>query len=353
MKKHVSLSLIIFLAFSTITSHAKIWRVNNQAGINADFTLLQAAHDGAAGGDTLHLEGSPTTYGGLSCTKKLVIIGAGYFLDENANSQAITQSSKVGQVYFYTGSSGSVIMGLDFQASGLAVYEHNIIIRRNKFTSPGNNQPDWSIGTIGLHYQQNNSSIPVTNIIISQNYGVIIDVNYASTGVLITNNFICRHGYEGEATAALALSVQANAITLVQNNIFRRGRVSANNSSFTNNIMIAGSFDGTGNLVANNMGNGAQFGTTNGNKQNVDMASVFLAAGSTDGQWKLKAGSPAIGAGYGSTQANPVDAGMYSGQSAYMLAGLPPVPSIYFFENQPIGSNTDPIDVSIKVKSNN
>jgi hypothetical protein len=86
------------------------------------------------------------------------------------------------------------------------------------------------------------------------------------------------------------------------------------------------------------------------------MSTVFVGAGegiSQDGQWKLRQGSPAIGAGFGSTSGSPIDAGMYGGQASYVLSGMPPVPSIYFFENQPIGSNTDPIDVTVKVKSNN
>ena len=78
----------LFLLLATIMlvrndSFAKIWRVNNNLGINADFTTLQAAHDGAAAGDTLYLESSPTNYGGLSSSKRLVIIGTGYLLEQN------------------------------------------------------------------------------------------------------------------------------------------------------------------------------------------------------------------------------------------------------------------------------
>jgi hypothetical protein len=143
---------------------------------------------------------------------------------------------------------------------------------------------------------------------------------------------------------------------ILQNNIFRRGTVNVSNSNLSNNIMVAGFLGGSGNLTSNNIANGTQFGNLNGNQQNVDMTTVFLgiASGiSSDGAWKLKAGSPAIGAGFGSTVSNPIDCGMYGGYFPYALSGMPPIPSIYFFENQPVGSNADPIDVSIKVKSNN
>ena len=69
MKKLLLLSVAATLTCSL--SFAKIWRVNNNIGITANFTTLQAAHDGAAAGDTVYLESSPTSYGGLNCTKKL------------------------------------------------------------------------------------------------------------------------------------------------------------------------------------------------------------------------------------------------------------------------------------------
>ena len=346
----VSLVLLVCL-----NATAKIWRVNNIVGITADFATLQAAHDGATAGDTLHLEGSPNVYGSLTFTKKLIVIGPGYYLDENPNTQAYTQSAKVSTFDFRPGSGGSIVMGIDFQNNSIAVYTSDIVIRRNRFCSSSGNNIDYYIGTISLYYNLNiGTNSPVNNVIISENFGVRVDVNYASTGVLISNNYIGWNGYGGDNTTSQCLVFNANAVVIVQNNIFRRGRITAYNSNFSNNIMVAGSFEGTGNLVSNNLANAEQFGTTNGNQGNIVMANVFIGAGtgiSPDGQWKLKAGSPAIGAGYGSTAQNPVDVGIYGGATAYKLSGQPPVPAIYFFENQPIGSNSDPIDVTIKVKS--
>lgn len=339
------------LSLSVLFSFAKIWRVNNNNSITADFATLQAAHDGASSGDTIHLESSPTFYGSLTCAKKVIIIGPGYFLDENQNLQALALSAKVSQIYFNIGSAGSVVTGLDFNASTIYVYSDDIVIRRNKFSSAYGTSPDYSVGAIYLYYHSDNGSIPVSNIIITQNYGVSINVQYASTGVLITNNFISYNSYYGDETTSSCFNSNANAVALIQNNIFRRGTVKAYNSSFTNNIMYAGSFEGTGNLVSNNLANSTQFGSDNGNKTNVDMSTVFEGAGtsvSSDAQWKLKAGSPAIGAGFGSA-----DAGIYWGNNSYVLSGLPSVPAIYFFENQPVGSSTDPIDMTIKVKSHN
>jgi hypothetical protein len=353
MKKFY-LILVVFFSFFHVQLFAKTWRVNNIPGVAADFTTMTEAHNAANPGDTIHLEPSPYPYTSFTCTKKLFLVGAGYFLEENLNTQSQNHTSVLQGITFNAGAEGSVVSGIDFYGSDINIYCNDIVIRRNKFARPGSGEADDLTGTIHCHYRSDNSSIPVTNILISQNYGVNIDVNYSSTGILINNNYIAIHARNGETTQSACLVAHANAVLLVQNNIFRRGKITTNNSSFTNNIMVAGFVEGTGNAYSNNLANGTQFGTANNNKANINMATVFVGTGtgiSTDAQWKLKTGSPAIGAGYGSTSQNPIDAGVYGGATAYVLAGQTHMPAIYFFEVQAVGSSTDPVDVSVKVKS--
>ena len=353
MKQILSVAAV-FLCLNPL--FAKIWRVNNNLGVNANFTTVQAAIDSAKAGDTIHVEPSATAYAGISLTKRLTIIGPGFYLGENPNTQANKQTSMVNGVTMYIGSAGSVIMGLDFQGNTINIYANDIVIKRNRFSTTNGANTDYTTGVVSLQYNYQGDNSPVRNIIITQNYGLRVDVNYASTGVLISNNFISYYSYVGDNTTAGSLTLQANAIAIIQNNIIRRGKLIANNSSIINNIMLAGTFEGTGNLVSNNMGNSTQFGTANGNQSGVTMSTVFLGTGadiSSDGQWKLAANSPAIGAGYGNTAQSPVDMGIYSGQTPYVPSGIAAIPAIYFFENKPIGSNTDPISVTIKVKSNN
>ena len=78
---------LIAAAIFCASAQAKIWRVNNIAGITADFTTLQAAHDGAAAGDTIHLEPSSTGYGDLTMTKRLSIFSTGQFASNNPGFQ--------------------------------------------------------------------------------------------------------------------------------------------------------------------------------------------------------------------------------------------------------------------------
>ena len=344
--------LSLLIAVVTIISNAafaKIWRVNNNTGVNANFTTLQDAHDGAASGDTIYLESSATNYGGLTCSKKLIIIGTGYLLDQNQGLQAFTLPSQVTTINLNSGSSGTIIDGIFvINISTITINSlSDIIIRRCYFAySGGTSIVDYYTGNIAINGAG-------SNIFITQNFDVKISNSGTYTGILISNNYLAANGYAGDAATETCVQLSPTTVAIIKNNILRRGMLSASNSNISNNIMYSGSITGSGNLIANNIGNGTQFGTTDGNKSNVDMATVFELTGSVDAAWKLKAGSPAIGAGYGSTNQNPVNCGMFGGSTPYALSGIPAIPSIYFFANQPVGSNSDPIDVQIKVKSNN
>jgi len=338
--------------FTAVNAEAKIWRVNNNVGIAADFTTLQLAHNAAAAGDTIYLEGSTNHYGTLTATKQLTIIGPGYFLDMIPNSQVGLQSAKVENMTLNVGAAGTVIMGVDFYGNSLTINCNDVTIRKNKFSSPASNDPLYWPGTITLNYVNNNSNNPgVSNIIIAQNFGVTISATKPSNNILITNNIITYAANHGENTTSACIDGGQNTVMLIQNNIIRRARVNVFGSTITNNIMVAGSFIPNNNLYSNNIGSGTQFGTENGNQSNVAMTTVFAGTGAPDEAYRLKPGSPAIGAGYGSTASNPIDCGIYSGSLPYVVAGLVNMPVIYFFNNQPIGSNTDPIKVNVKVRA--
>src|SRR5436190_9371104 len=134
MKKALALSVLFLLV--VISVEAKIWRVNNNVGIAADFTTLQAAHDAAAAGDSIYLEGSSNSYGGLTCNRKLFIVGPGYYLDQVPNTQVVLQTAKVSGINLNSGSEGTVIMGLDFAGNSISIYCNNIVVKRNLFSYP-------------------------------------------------------------------------------------------------------------------------------------------------------------------------------------------------------------------------
>ncbi|HRY97738.1 MAG TPA: hypothetical protein P5550_01645 [Bacteroidales bacterium] len=329
MKRTILFSgLILALVVLTSNATAAVWRVNGAAGSAADFATIQAAHNAASVGDTLYIEGSAISAGSLTCTKPLVIIGSGYFLSQNPQTQAAPVSGTVDYIYFNAGSAGSKVMGIT--VGYIYIYTNDIFITRNYFSFSS---------YYAIYAPENNLS----NIIITQNYigsssvyGYAVYFPYAANNILISNNYI--HGY---------LNSGSNFYGIITNNIVH-GYIGVYNSTLKNNILYWGGFTNYNCVYEYNIGYDASFGTANGNQSNVSMANVFegTTGTSTDGQWKLRTGSPAIGAGE-----NGVDCGMYGGPFPYILSGMPNIPSVYYFLAPAIPSNT--LDVAIKAKSHN
>lgn len=328
MKKQILRSFLV-LAFVGLSLYANstVHRVNSAPGSSAPYSTVQAAHDAASQNDTLYLEASAFSYGSLTVTKKLVIIGTGYFLSQNPQTQAINSASVISYIYFNAGSSGSKITGC--QVGYIVVAANDILINRNYITTNGS----YGIQNYGA----------ISNLIITQNYITnpyyqsyyVLYFSYAANNVLISNNYI--FGYMSSTT-------EFNSI--VANNVIN-GYLYFYNTTYKNNI-ISGYFADYNCSYSYNICDGTQMGNSNNNQQNVVWANIFVGAtgNSTDGQWKLKSGSPALGAGEGG-----VDCGMYGGPYPYILSGMPNIPAIYYFNAPSVPSNT--INVSIKAKSHN
>lgn len=318
----------VFLAIS-VALFATVWRVNPTPGASAHYSSLQAAHDAQTtlNGDTLYLEGSTFSAGGLSISKQLTVIGNGYFLAQNPQTQFNLSPSIInGYLYCYNGSQGSKFIGCTFWAS-VYLYTNNLTFERNHFGNTVNYQ---------IYPQANVSDIAILN-----NYFETVWYHYSfsfgntHSNILVANNYFA--GY---------VNVSTNFSGIFANNIFG-SQIWINNSTLVNNIAL--------NPVAlancitkNNIGNSTQFGDQNGNQQNISQQSLFVGptGTSTDGQWQLKTGSPAIGAGEGG-----VDCGIFGGANPYKLSGLPPIPAIYDLNSQSLPSNT--LNVNIKAKSHN
>ena len=325
MKKTI-LFLILFIVLWAPALWAAFWQVNNKPGESTDFTSIQAAIDDSrvTTGDTLLISGSTEPYDVFTLHTRLNIYGPGYFLSENPKTQAYripaTVTGAGDTIVIGAGSEGSVLSGLSFGAgSGVDVnaYTSNIKIERCRFSC--------------------HLAIATSNIIISQNWLYDMTIYSLSNNNIITNNII-----NGEI-----IVVSTAGMNTFFNNISAYHFTSSiNNSNFYNNIWEKGILMGDNNIYFNNIGSGDQFGTDNGNQANVVMSTVFLYSGSTDGKYMLKEGSPAIGAGYWGE-----DCGVYGGNTPYVLSGMPPIPSIYYFISNTSGTNDSGIQVQFKVKS--
>lgn len=330
MIKIVFYTLLICLFTFQITN-AKIWIADaNPGDIGADFKTIQAAHDGASAGDTIYAIGSAQSLGDATFTKKLVIIGPGYFLSENQNLQASPFSAKFEDLTFDAGSEGSIITGCEIQGF-LNIKTSNISIIRNYISCPF----IYMFRGIGNLYIQQNYINPSSSI----SAPTVIHTDENVGPIYITNNYI-----SSSNSSSIDMHKSANAI--IENNVIT-GDINCYNSTFQNNI-ITGSFYGTGNGIFNNICNKDQFSNTNGNIPNTDTSKIFINTGSTDGKFQLKANSPARGAGV-----NGVDIGMFGGVNPYVLSGVPSIPSIYYFTAPFYGSKSQGLKVRIKAKVNN
>ncbi|MEJ7679173.1 MAG: hypothetical protein WKG06_15230 [Segetibacter sp.] len=126
-------TFISFLAFQKV--NAKIWRVNNN-GYSADFKTLQDANNNnnVLNGDTVHLEGSATAYEGSIINKKLIIIGPGYFLNDNPNTTSSKISAQLSFIIFDPISNGSQLIGVHVgeNINSISINASNILIKRCK-----------------------------------------------------------------------------------------------------------------------------------------------------------------------------------------------------------------------------
>jgi hypothetical protein len=331
--KKIFLIIIGVLLMGEISYCQNLIRVNNNPGIDADYTNLQDANDNAKDGDTIYVEGSTTDYAGANLSKKLTIIGPGYFLSENDSTQANgLQAMFNGAINFNAGSGGSVITGCTIESYYLYITVDNIsIIRCNAY--------------------QIYINADVDNILILQNYvdyiGTSIN-NGKITNSVISNNIVYREIKCGSNSGQLQISNNIIFYTSSYSNT-----INVYNSSITNNIICSPTnsiYENTGNTITNNIlaSDGAN---ANGNQYNVVMANVFADYNgtqgySTDGKWQLKNGSPAIGAGV-----SGVDCGAYGGVQPYVLSGLPDLPHIYEASIPATANSDEGLNITIKVKS--
>ncbi|MFT3750293.1 MAG: hypothetical protein QM768_18395 [Agriterribacter sp.] len=336
---------LVIIAVSTLNADAKIWRVNNNAGVVADFNNIAAAVTAAAAGDTIYIEGSATAYGGSGLAKKLTFIGTGYFLsgaNSNTDLQANPNPASVGYFGLDSAASGSVFIGLaglslnNANAAGFGA--DNITISRcilngiNIYWTP-------QAGTIADNWNINKCYVGniAGNIGAAQNWN-------------ISNNIFTNY---------LDLSNTGNNNNVVRNNVFRNS-VAMYSGYFANNI-ISYNISFINVVVKNNVGIGNPSGFStyvgaNGNISGYTDAQVFqgISGNSTDGQWRLATGSPAIAAGLTVGAVTTPDAGAFGGPDPYKLSGIANIPTIYSLTvPASIPSGTNSMTITFSSRNNN
>lgn len=346
MRTVLPLLLSATLATLPFLTDAAVWRVNNNPALvnNCDhcFTDLQAAASDpfVTIGDTLHLEPSPVSYGDLTLTKRLVIIGPGYRLGQGtANNQGLQANNSVAMTHAVSlnlGSEGSkfagVTFGDGFSGSGLFINNtNNITLDRNFYRSANLNFYGTGIsGFVITRSYFDNSAITqpsgtqvVSNLIISNNYfGGNINLDPAFSSVSITNNVF---NWNGQHTPYGAE---------VKNNIFVLGSVAINNNDIHHNAA-----SGANGLPAGNS-----------NLNSVVFTNVFDPSFTSDDQkWRL---SPTYLTYMNLVGDDLTEPGMYGGATPYRPSGVPAIPAVYQLAAPNTAIQGDPINVTIGTRSN-
>lgn len=205
-----TLLTLLVLSLSVLSAHAKIWRVNNNAGVVTNFTTFNDAVISplVLAGDTVHIEASATNYtvpGTL--TKRLVVIGVGYFLDPantttpgNSGLQANTLTSILNGFTVGEGANGSKFLGLSFNvtvASGATTI--NLTFEKCLMTSLAFNN-------------STHNGITVRKCFLT---GTIAGASGSLT------NFVCENNIFSGFSGYLDLPILTGTSNIVRNNSFR------------------------------------------------------------------------------------------------------------------------------------
>ena len=342
MKKTILLTLFLYGLFS-VPLTATTYRVNNKLADNASlkiYSTIQGAYDAAQNGDTIMLEGSPDSYStGFNFVKRLIVKGPGYFLGENPGISANKLSAVINSISFYTGSEGSVLIGVTLNSVDQYTGGNNLTFRR------------CCIDYFAAHSNCENVAFSECYFTGDSYNGSIYNTGNKMTNLVVMNCIFdspSAVSQYGQISIFGAYEHSGTFLNNVFNNdyfIIPNGFEMKNNILFTTNKTNVNLPDLNG-FITNNISISDHFGTANNNQANVTAGSLFLGTGSSDGKWQLKAGSPAIGAGVGG-----IDCGAFGGLGPYILSGLPIGPVIYQLDVSSHSNAENKLPVTIKVKS--
>jgi hypothetical protein len=319
MKKFSLSILLINLSFSVF---ATILTVSNAAHQPAQFSSVQAAHDAASAGDTLLVSGTGMSYGDLTITKQLSIIGStfvpGYaaqfstiFFGGSTCDGTLLESLYIGSVQVPTGFtqtnfSNHIIrrcylysIYADTPQGANANHFYNWLIEGCVFIGTGGL---WNMNTAYGYSRFENFTF--RNNVFN---GTLLDIKFCS----LENNIFL-------GTVPSESCVNGIEYSTFANNIAYGRSVSGGYSNVYNNNV---SFAGSDNVFSTTSGN-----ISSNNIQSSDPMFVNVTLGSNfnlSSDYHLQAGSPAIGAGD-----NGLDCGVYDGSGIFRMDGEPDIPVV-------------------------
>jgi hypothetical protein len=206
MKNLMLLFVIVFI--TTITTYATIRTVDNTPGSAAQYTGIQAAIDAATSGDTILVYGSSYSYGAISISKKIILVGSAGVDPEvsNESTPLITTITFAA----HTTPNGTVISGFKLSYINLTSYTVNDVGVYNNF---------FSGGSYGIYFYACTASnwIIEGNVFQSNAQNSFFE-NYSNTASL--NNILIKNNYIESQQYYYYIAQYANSAFTFRNNVF-------------------------------------------------------------------------------------------------------------------------------------
>ncbi len=372
MKKTTLLFTMITIILSVMIqqANAKTWRINNKSNYNGS-TLYGENFGGSAGypvfaqidqavafaivnnGDTLHVEGSSVTYNFSTVTKRLVIIGAGYFLTDNPKTAENALDTKLARIAFNTGSENSQLIGLNLVSAGnsadrdVYINVDGITVKRCRIEG----QVVFGFPLNDVYILQNFFSSIVAGSALSSNGNSF----FTPPTNIVFNNNICQKALTWGAPLANPTTLWP--ILQCNNNVFdgpdnlATPNLAFSVAEFKNNILMPTNalvnISASPGVIQYNIGTlSTQFGTANSNLVIPAITTLFITSASTDGAYQIANSSPADNSGSDGT-----DRGAFGGAAVtnqYTLSGLAAIPVIYSVTTAGATSTNLPVTIQAR-----
>lgn len=364
------ITLISLFALKSQTVNAKTWRVNNKSNYNGS-TLYGENFGGSAGypvfaqidqavafaivnnGDTLHVEGSSVIYNFSTITKRLILIGAGYFVTENPKAGENGLDTKLARITFNTGSDNSQLIGFNLVSAGNA-FDRDVYINVDGITV----KRCRIEGQIVFGFPLNDEYI-LENFFSSIVAGSALSSNgnsfFTPPTNIVFNNNICQKALTWGAPLANPTTLWP--ILQCNNNVFDgidnlpTPNLAFSVAEFKNNILMPTNalvnISAAPGVIQYNIGTlSTQFGTADNNLVIPAITSLFITSTSTDGAYQVANSSAADNSGSDGT-----DRGAFGGTitNQYTLSGLAAIPVIYSVVSP--GATSSTLQVTIQART--
>jgi hypothetical protein len=297
------------LFFADGRSAATSWRINNNATRHAHFTDINAAMSSTdvVDGDTIYIDPGCTLTTNQTVSKRVTIIGTGYFLNNDLQPATVNANITLKSAYIK-------VVGLQMTKT-VYIGANNVTLERcniGKVLTTGTTAQYATIrqcyfpnGVIEGAGKTNTSSTHWTIenciIIYTDNYDPIQDLYFP----IIRNNYIRPNYSKGSASVAYVSN------GMMVNNICINTKFIAN----------ANPYEMTDCVITNNVFHVASLKETYPNNVFIDEnteEAVFALEGTNDQRYQLKEDSPAKGAAN-----DGGDCGPFGGLYPYVFSGLP------------------------------